>query len=386
MTNWIKDNRDAFKIKLVTQAGDIVNRDNEENPASGELPSSQQWTNAKNAMGVLNGVVPYIMAVGNHDLGVGDGTAQDRSTQFNTYFPPSANPLNDPAQGGILKGVFEPGHYENAYYELHAPDGRNMLVFSMEFWPTDAMVAWANRIAAQPKYADYTAMLLTHSYLNWNNVRLNNDGSSYAIGASGDFNDGEQLWQKLVSQNKNFEMTISGHVGGDGNAYLKSTGVDGNVVHQMMLDTQWETNGGDGWFRVMEFLNDGKTVHVRTFSPLLNVYRTDAANDYYITLTQLPMTPGDFNADGHVDQLDLAAWQAGFGTASGAGRTQGDADGDGDVDGQDLLIWQRNYGLAAISAASNAVPEPATIQYMVVAAVLAAARLRRRDKLSCTAA
>jgi hypothetical protein len=256
----------------------------------------------------------------------------------------------------------------------------------LEFWPTDDMVAWANRIASQPKYADYTAALITHSYLNSNGTRANASPDSYPIGASGDYNDGEQLWQKLVSQNGNFEMTFSGHVGGDGVAFLKSTGVNGNPVNQMLINAQFETNGGNGWFRMLEFLNDGKTVHVRTYSPFLNAYRTDSANDYFITLSQLPMTPGDFNADGHVDNLDLAAWRAGFGTASGAARTQGDADGDGDVDGADLLIWQRNQGLAGISAANHAVPEPATIQYMVVAAVLAAARLRRRDKLSCTAA
>jgi hypothetical protein len=384
MTTWIKDNKQAFKIQLVMQEGDIVNRNDSAMPSTGELPSTQQWTNASNAMGVLDGQVPYIMAVGNHDLGTGEnGTAENRNTMFNAFFPPSRNPLNDPAQGGILKGVFEPGHYENAYYEVHAPDGRNMLIFSLEFWPTDETVAWANRIASQPKYADYTASLITHSYLNWNDQRMDAVPNAYP-NIGGDANDGQQLWEKLVSQNKNFEMTFSGHVGGDGRGYLKSTGVNGNKVNQMMINSQFETNGGNGWMRVLEFLNDGKTVHVRTYSPYFNLYRIGPEDDYFITLSQLPMTPGDFNADGKVDNLDLAAWQAGFGTASGAGRTQGDADGDGDVDGEDLLIWQQNRGLGAISATSNAVPEPATIQYVVVAAVLAAARLRRRTAAGST--
>jgi hypothetical protein len=386
ITNWIKNNRDQFKIALAMQEGDIVNRNNEDMPASGELPSAQQWTNASNAMGVLDGVVPYIMAVGNHDLGTGDGTAQNRLTEFNTYFPPSRNPLNDPLQGGILKGVFEPDHYENAYYELHAPDGRNLLVFSLEFWPTDAMVAWADRIASQPKYADYSAVLITHSYLSPNNQRANASPSTYPIGASLDYNDGEQLWQKLVSQNGNFEMTFSGHVGGDGVAYLQSTGVDGNKVHQMMINAQFETNGGNGWFRLLEVLDDGKTVHVRTYSPFFNLYRTDPTNDFYITLTPLPMTPGDFNADGLVDSADLSIWQAFAGKATGASRIEGDADRDGDVDGADYLLWQRNRGgAAAISAANQAAPEPATIQCMVVGAVVLAARLRRRGFLESAA-
>ena len=30
-------------------------------------------------------------------------------------------------------------------------------------------------------------------------------------------------------------------------------------------------NGGDGWLRILEFLPDGKTVKVRTYSPLFGI-------------------------------------------------------------------------------------------------------------------
>jgi hypothetical protein len=251
-----------------------------------------------------------------------------------------------------------------------------MLLFSFEFWPRQAVVDWANRIAAQPKYADYTAALVTHSYLNWNNQRMNEDGSSYGVGAGGDFNTGEDLWQELVRLNPNFEMTFSGHVGGDGVGYLKSTGTGGNVVHQMMINAQFETNGGNGWMRVLEFLKDGKTVRVRTYSPFLDLYRTDPTNDFEIVLSQLPMTTGDFNADGAVDLEDLAAWIAGNGAASGANRIDGDADGDGDVDGADYPAWQQNLGAAA-QAAGATVPEPAALLLALPLAALAWARRRR---------
>ena len=41
----------------------------------------------------------------------------------------------------------------------------------------------------------------------------------------------------------------------------------------MMFNAQregggWNGNGGDGWLRILEFLPDGKTVQVKTFSPL----------------------------------------------------------------------------------------------------------------------
>ncbi|RIK76551.1 MAG: hypothetical protein DCC67_13745 [Planctomycetota bacterium] len=354
MTTWVRDNREAFKIQLLMQEGDIVNRNNDPAPSTGELPSNQQWANARGAMSILDGHVPYIMAVGNHDLGI--TSAQNRNTQFNDYFQASQNPLVDPAKGGILKGYYQPGKLENAYFELQAPDGRKLLVFSLEFWPRQEVVNWANVIASQPKYEDYTAVLLTHSYMNWNEQRTNSDPDNYGVG--GDSHDGEQLWHELVKLHGNFEMTFSGHVGGDGVGYLKSTGVEGNAVHQMLINAQFETNGGNGWLRVVEFLNDGKTARVRTYSPYLGLYRTDPANQYEIVLTQLPMTPGDFDADGAVNDEDLTIWRENFGTSSGASRIDGDANGDGAVDAQDFLLWQR---AAAAPPASAAVPEPATL-------------------------
>jgi hypothetical protein len=33
----------------------------------------------------------------------------------------------------------------------------------------------------------------------------------------------------------------------------------------------WFGNGGDGWLRYLEFLPDGKTVKVKTFSPLFAI-------------------------------------------------------------------------------------------------------------------
>ena len=47
----------------------------------------------------------------------------------------------------------------------------------------------------------------------------------------------------------------------------------GKSVTQMMFnaqtaDGQWHGNGGDCWMRILEFLPDGKSVSVRTFSPL----------------------------------------------------------------------------------------------------------------------
>ena len=51
---------------------------------------------------------------------------------------------------------------------------------------------------------------------------------------------------------------------------------DGRYIPQMMFNSQagdgeWNGNGGDCWLRILEFKPDGKTIGVRTFSPLFAI-------------------------------------------------------------------------------------------------------------------
>jgi hypothetical protein len=106
----------------------------------------------------------------------------------------------------------------------------------------------------------------------------------------------------------------------------------------------------------------------------------DGSGSVYRIVTDA-FQPGDFNGDAKVDAGDLAVWQSGFGTQSGATRATGDADGDGDVDGADYLVLQRNLGWSALNAAtaaSAAVPEPAAVSFTFVALTAAAWRRGRR--------
>ena len=53
---------------------------------------------------------------------------------------------------------------------------------------------------------------------------------------------------------------------------------NGREVFQMMFNSQqgdgdWNGNGGDCWLRIMEFKPDGKTISVRTFSPMFAISR-----------------------------------------------------------------------------------------------------------------
>jgi hypothetical protein len=276
--NWILDNKASFNIKAVIQGGDIVNQN--------DMPS--QWTRAKESFNMLNGQVPYILAAGNHDFG--NNNFENRNTQYNNYFKITDNPLNNPATGGIIKGTYEPPgsaqftHLENSYSAFIAPDGRKMLIFNLEFYPRQAVLDWADSIAGQAQYADYTAMLLTHAFIGSGSTRWNAAPNEFP-GIEG--NDGVDMWNELVKVNGNFQMTYNGHFGGDGNGFREDPNNAGVDVHQIFLDTQWETNGGNGWMQVVEFLKDGQGVRVRTYSPHFDLYRTNSASNLDFTLTHI---------------------------------------------------------------------------------------------------
>ncbi|MBN2081342.1 metallophosphoesterase [bacterium] len=276
---WIAANRDELHLALVVQVGDLVFQNGVPlaEQSSGDQNSTQQWRNVRDAFTLLNGVVPYIVVPGNHDYGIVD--ADGRYTQFNDYFQPAINPLNDPAQGGILAGLGENAYgaetMENAYYDFLAPDGRRMLFLALEWGPRQATVDWARGIALRDEYADYTKVLVTHAYMYHDDTRFDfatkgkDQGANPHVytGTSSDTNDGQELWDELVNAAPGFELVLSGHVGGDMVGYLASASDYGRSVHQLLFNSQFLPLGGEGWIRLLEFAADGKTVRVHTFSP-----------------------------------------------------------------------------------------------------------------------
>ena len=90
--------------------------------------------------------------------------------------------------------------------------------------------------------------------------------------------------------------------------------------------------------------------------------------------------PGDADGDGVVDRADVAVLLDNFGTRSGASFSQGDFDHDTAVTLRDLLILKSNLSndmTASRSASALSVPEPATLNLVILGLIGCAARWRR---------
>ncbi len=271
-TAWLAQNRDQFNMAFVLHLGDITNR-----------KTTAEWQNAQAAMKLLDGVLPYAIVPGNHDYEVTNEEKPQatRDTRINEFFPEAAA-RRQPTFGGVK----EPGHTENSYHLFEA-GGRQWIVIALEWAPLDSTVEWANTIMAQ--HPGRSGILITHGYLYCDDQRYDHTKfqdkqrwSPHYTKTPGQKNDGQELWDKLIRKH-NFVFVCNGHVLYDGTGYRSDKNDAGKTVHQILSNFQMRPLGGEGYMRLMEFLPDGKTVKVRSYSPLYD--KLLIQNDQQFTLT-----------------------------------------------------------------------------------------------------
>lgn len=276
MTVWIRQNVQKLNVGLVLCTGDLVDQNLNPTPdgVHGNQTGTQQWEAVSHAFRQLDGRVPYILATGNHDYGVKN--AESRYSQFHKWFPPERNPLTANLLTAMAPNEQGIPTLENACYSFTDPTGYKRLIFSLEFLPRTEIVHWARTLAADARYADHTGIILTHSYLR-SSLKNNEpiDAESYPVSRP---TVGKELWKTLLAPSRNLQLLICGHVADSDEheghvGYREDRNAAGKSVAQMLFNAQregggWHGNGGDGWLRLLEFLPDGKTILVRTFSPL----------------------------------------------------------------------------------------------------------------------
>ncbi|MGS2740595.1 metallophosphoesterase [Sinomicrobium sp. M5D2P17] len=271
---WVVNN--AGKTDLVIQQGDLTQNN-----------SKEEWETVQQAFRMLDGKVPYVLAVGNHDMGSAPGKFADvrNTTLFNEYFSYSRM-SKLPGFGGS----FKPDTVDNTWYALQTGKVK-WLVLSLEFGPRNKVLEWAGRVIEE--HPDHLVIINTHSYMYADNTRQGegDDWRPQAYGVGEDtgedaVNDGEDIWQKLVKRYPNVRFVFSGHVLHAGVGTLVSINDGGYPVYQMLANyqegVQGSEKGGSGWLRILDMdLKEG-TLDVNTYSPYLDMYKEDPAHHFRI--------------------------------------------------------------------------------------------------------
>jgi hypothetical protein len=256
-TQWIKANRDKENIAFVTHVGDVVN-DRKKN--------TNEWVIARQAMSVLDGVVPWGVTIGNHDF---DNThcRPDQASAFLEAFGPQRFRAYPWFGGASTNGLNT--------CQLFSAGGTDFVVLHLQLDVPDPAIDWASAMLREhPRRA---AIVTTHSYLN--GVSGTN-GYNGAVAKQG--NSGQEVWNKLVRCHPQICLVLCGHHQKTVAYHQVSTNNAGARVVEILADYQKWHNGGDAWLRLLRFVPAKREIQVRTYSPALGRFQTEPKHQFTV--------------------------------------------------------------------------------------------------------
>ena len=242
--DWIVANSDSKNIAHVFGLGDITD-DN----------TNLEWEIAKEQIGKLDGVVPYSLVRGNHD----------GSDKYNSAF------AGNTAYTEQFEGFYTAGKLENSYKRFTVGNTK-YLAITLDNGAKDDVLAWAGSIIE--RYPDHKVIITTHAYFSEDGDTLHSGDADTPSKNGEEYNDGNEMWDKLVSKYENIFLVMSGHIDADYLVCTQSLGENGNTVTQLLVDPQGldEEVGSTSMVTMLYFSEDGETVSVETYSTVRNQY------------------------------------------------------------------------------------------------------------------
>ena len=246
---WIIHNRDSEKIAFVAHLGDIVD-DN--------VP--EQWDTADRIISRLDGVVPYGLCVGNHDM---VGKTGD-SSLFQQHFPAKRYARYD----------WYGGSYRNNAnsYQLFSACGLDFIIVHLECNAPDDVLQWTDNMLS--RHADRRAIIATHMYLGARTDAKDPEKSrcvwKKCHGDRG--NTPQQMWEKCFSKHANILLITGGDQSTPQVHRQTSVGEAGNPVHEVLSDYKQAEGTVSGYLRLYRFWPAENRIEVKTYSPNLHKF------------------------------------------------------------------------------------------------------------------
>ena len=269
--DWLsnRENIIAQNILFVSHLGDIVN----------SRTVAAEWTFADTQMTRLDGVVPYAICPGNHDI-----TGSGVSKEFQQCFPASRYSGNA-WYGGSFLGIGTEGVFDNNSnsYQLFDWMGQGYILFHLQCNAGKAVLDWVNELLSGT-YADRRAIVVTHMYLGM--VLEDAKGQSASVdqrfvrrmrwgkvSANGSMNPTES-WNYCFRKHKNLVLILSGDQSEALACHRTAVGIHGNIVHEIVTDYPHADNSD--WIRLYRFFPKSGKIDVYTYSPQADALCTSA--------------------------------------------------------------------------------------------------------------
>lgn len=272
--DWIVANKQTHKIEFMLGLGDITQKS-----------KAPEWEYARTQIYKLNGIVPYLIARGNHDYDIFDKKG-NVTAGFNKTF-------NDGIYNASLSGTMAEGDLRNAYRTINIC-GIDYLFLTVDFGPNAEMLQWASSVVEA--HPNHRVIMITHGYLYRDGTTLDSeDAFPASTGPVKDRReeqaekpslDGDDIWEQFASKHANVQMVLSGHDPCQHVVYRQDKGVNGNTVTQMLINPQGfdAFNAPAGMVAMFYFSNNGNTVTVRYYSVEKDMYGSESSQ-FTIDLT-----------------------------------------------------------------------------------------------------
>ncbi len=224
----------------------------------------REWDLAYENIHRMDGKVGYSLVRGNHDS----------ISSMNGVFPPS-----DFAD--VIDGLFDPKSVFTSY-QLFEVGTIKYLMMTLDYGASDEALVWAADVIEQ--YPDRNVIITTHGYLHSDGTLLD-DTKGTPPATTGGYNNGDDMWEKLISQYENIALVLCGHMHNDRIMINQSEGIHGNTVTSLLINPQGAdlTYNGLGMVATLYFSDDGKDVTVDYYSTARNQYFMDE-NQFSFTL------------------------------------------------------------------------------------------------------
>ncbi|MBQ3015359.1 MAG: hypothetical protein IJD79_01110, partial [Clostridia bacterium] len=286
--NWILANRESKNIEYVLGMGDITQSFN-----TSQTYYDEEWPLAKEAIKLLDGEIGYSLVRGNHDISSGMNGVFGVGTEYYNALAKLAEEKDE--TGRPMAGFLNPEKVEDTYRKIVTSSGDKYIIFTLDYYPTEACVDWLNDILAAN--SDYTAIITLHAFLNTDRTFIDDfetttpadsaaDSSWYQIATGGNVSP-RTLWDNALSKHANVKFIFSGHVTG----YALNNqliGENGNTVSCFLVDAQGLDNSAPIGMITMVYVSaDGSVVNVENFSP---VRLAEGKNAYFNDENQFELT------------------------------------------------------------------------------------------------
>ncbi|MBN1676539.1 MAG: metallophosphoesterase [Kiritimatiellae bacterium] len=305
MTGWLATNRVALNIRHVAHLGDLT-----------FFSDPAEYNVAHTAMTALDGLLPYSVLPGNHDLGYLDWGSPAAYT--NTF--PAARFAGMPGYGGS----YPAGSNRNSYQLLSA-GGQDWLILNLEHEPDTAVLDWASTVLHVHRQRH--ALVCTHGYLNHERQR--------AWG-------GVAIWA-MLQQHDNVRLVLCGHIQQDRRAI--AVNANGRAVYEL-------AHRNPSYLRLYVFRPALGRVDAYTVDPLNAVYDTDPESQFALPLCMGVVAGGNLPpvAGAGTNQTAVLLDDNSAGTVTLRG-TATDPDDWPDPPSMLTWVWQKTAGPGACTIA-----------------------------------